>query len=171
MIKSLQNHPAPGETSASAAANQTSSPANQEEKSMSRTLIITPPPLSEPLRPTRSTRSPPERTCVGARSSSTMCPASLSSRWCLTSTHPPGVYSVTRHLLMYLEDPNRGRLTTGSSFQEGSVTPYQFPPSCPAPRSSTSQVLSAPITTVLLRATPASSPQRCQQLTAGMTQA
>lgn len=127
---------------------------------MSRTLTTPPPLLSEPPKAARSTRSLPERTCAGARSSFTMCPASLSSRWCLTSTHLPGALSVTSHLLLW--DPNRRRLITGSSCQEDSVTPYQCHPNCPAPRSSTSLLLLAQITMVLLPVTPASCPQHCQ---------
>lgn len=162
MIKFLQNHPAHDETSCLVAANQTSSPANQEEKSMSRTPITTHLPLSEPLKPARSTRSLPERTYVGARSSFLMCQASLFSLWYLTSTHLRGVSSVTSRLLMDLEDLSKRHHTTGSSCQGDSVTPYQCHPSCRAPRSSTSLLPEAPLTTVLLPATPASSPQHCQ---------
>ena len=162
MIKFLRNHPARGETSGSVAANRTSSPANQEEKSMSRTHITTHRPPSEHLKPARSTRSLPGRTYVGARSSFSMCPASLFSHWCLTSTHLRGVSSVTSRLLMDLEDLSKRHLTTGSSCQGDSVTPYQCHPSCHAPRSSTSPLSAAPLTTVLLPVTPASSPPRCQ---------
>lgn len=163
MIKFLQNRPGPGETSGSAAANQTSSPAKEGKKLTSRTLTITPPRLSEPLKSARSTRSPPERICAGARSSFMMCPANLSSRWCLTSTPLLGVCSVTSLPFIDLEDPSRRHLITGSSYQEDSVTLYQCPPSCPTPRSFTPLLLllAAP-TTVLWPVTPASSPQRCR---------
>lgn len=162
MKKYHRNRPVPEETSGSAAASQTSSPANHWERWTSRTLTITPPLLSEPPKRARSTHSPPERTCVGARSSFSMCPASLSSHWCLTFTHLRGARSVTSRLLTDLRDPNRRRLITGSSCREDSVTPCQCPPSCPAPRSSNSLLLLAPITTVLLPVTPASCPQHCQ---------
>lgn len=171
MTKSLPNHLAPDETFGSAAANRTSSPANREERSTSRTLTTTPPPPSEPPKLARSTLSPPEKTCAGARSSFTTCPASLSSRWCLTSTRPRGVCSVTCPLLTDPADPNRRRLTTGSSCQEDSVTPYRCPPNSRGLRSSTSLLLLTPITTVLSPVTPASCPQRCQQLTPGPSQA
>lgn len=154
MTKSHRNHPDPGETSGSAAANQTSSPANQEERSTSRTLTTTPPPPSGPPKPTRSTRSPPGRTCAGARSSFTTCPARLSSRWCSISARLVGVYWV---ISVFPAGPNRRRATTGSSCQADSATPYPCPPNSPSQRSSTLQELLALTITVLSPATPTSS--------------
>ena len=162
MIKFLRNRPGPDETSGSAAASQTSSLAKEEEKSTSRTLTVTPPLFSKPLRPARSTRSMPEKTCAGERSSFTMCPASLFSHWCLTSTRLRGVRSVTRWRLTDPEVPNMRRLTTGSSCREDSVTLYLCPPSCPALRPFTLLLMLPATTTALLHVTPAISPQRCQ---------
>lgn len=160
-IKSLLNHPAPDETSGSAAANRTSSPASQEEKSMSRTLTITPLLPREPPKPARSTLLQPEKICAVGRLSFTMCPASPSSPWCLTSTRHLEVCSVTNHVLSGPEEPNKRRLITGSSCREDSVTPYRYRPSFLALRSSTSPLLLAP-TTVLLTVTPVSCPQLFQ---------
>lgn len=161
MIKSLPSHPVPGETSGSVAANRTSSPANREERSTSRTLTTTPPLPREPPKPARSTLLQLEKTCVVGRSSFTMFPASLSSRWCLTSTLHRGAYSATSRVLSDPEDPNRRPHITGSSCLADSVTPYQCRPNYPALRSFTSPLPFAP-TMVLLTVTPVSCPQLFQ---------
>lgn len=165
MIKSLQNPPALVETSGSAAANQTSSPANQEEKSMSRTRITTLPSINAPPKPTKSTRSPPERTCAEGRSSSSTCRANRSSHWCSTSTLLRGAPSVTSRLLMEQEEPGRRSRTVGSSFQGDSVTLYRCLHSCLALRSLTWLLLWAPTTTALSPVTP----RRCQVSWRGRT--
>lgn len=158
MIKSLQSHLGRDATSGSAAASRTFSPAREGEKSTSRTLIITPPPRRGHPKAARSTRSAPDRTCAGARSSFTTCQASLCSHWCLTSTHLPGALTVT----MGPGDPSWRRLITGSSCQEDSVTLYRWPPSCPAPRPFILLLLQAAPTTTTALLPPARTPQCCQ---------
>lgn len=160
MTKSHRNHPDPGETSGSAAANRTSSPAKEGGKSTSRTLTITPQYFNRLLKSTRSTRSLPERTCVVARSSFMTCPASQSSHWCLTSTRPQEVCSVTRQVLT---DPSRRPLIMDSNCQADSVTLHRCPPSCHAPSSFTPLRLQiVPTTVVLLHVAPTSLRQHRQ---------
>lgn len=162
MIKSLPSPPAPDETFGSAAVSRTSSPVSREEKSTSRTLTTTHPPLREPTKLARSTPSLLGRTCVGGRLSFMTCLASLCSRWSLTCTRLRAACSATVRQLMDLEDPNRRRLTTGSSCQEDSATLYQCPHNCLALRSFTSQLLLAPTIMVLLPAAPVSCPRLFQ---------
>lgn len=134
MTKSPPNPPAPGETSGSAAANRTSSPASLEGKSTSRTPTTTPPAPRDPPELARSTLSLPARTYAAGKLSFLTSPASPSSLWCLTFTRLLAARSATIPALTEPEEPSSRHPTTGSSCREGSATPYRCPRSCHAQR-------------------------------------